>query len=159
MKKQMLALGLLAGVVAMMGTGCINYEASKVGQQVAVNMPVLVKPDIVTKNTLIEGEATVNCLFGLITWGVDSQAVGVNYGVPGTEAGILPLPDPNAVARNGAAWDATKKGDADIILAPRYEVTTEDYFVFKKINCKVKGYPGNIKGVTVVDCPPPPAKK
>ncbi len=151
MKKQILALGLLAGIVATVGTGCISHEASKVGEQVTVNMPVLVKPTIETKDTLIEGEASVNCLFGFITWGVDSQAVGVNYGVAGAEAGVLPLPDPNAVARNGAAWDATQKAKADIILAPRYEVTTNDYFVFKQIHCKVKGYPGVIKGVTVIE--------
>ncbi len=103
MKKQVLALGLLAGVLAVMGTGCISHEASKVGDQVQVRLPVYVKPTIETKSEIVEGKAKVHNLFGLITWGVDSQAVGVCYGTEGADP-LLPLPNPNAIARNRSQW-------------------------------------------------------
>ena len=42
---------------------------------------------------------------------------------------------------------------ADIILAPQYVLTTKDYFLYKSINCKVKGFPGFVKGIEVVESP------
>jgi len=85
--------------------------------------------------------------------------VGVDYGTATAVTGgalgeLLSFTSKSEiVARNAAAYKATTSANADIILAPQYVVTTEDYFVYKSINCKVKGYPGYIKGVKVVDCP------
>lgn len=165
MKKTLLIASFFAGVIALVGTGCTSIEASKVGNTVSVHMPVLVKPNIETKDTVINGSATVHSILGFITWGPSAQAVGVNYGV-GTVAngGILGellsfTSKSEVVARNAAAYNATTSARADIILAPQYVLTIEDYFVYKSINCKVKGYPGYIKGVKVVDCPKAKAAK
>ena len=159
MKKTLFMLSLVTGAVILLGSGCTSIEASKVGDQVSVHMPVLVKPTIETKDTLINGSATVHSIFGIFTWGPNAQAVGVDYGTTTAVTGgalgdLLSFTSKSEiVARNAAAYNATTSANADIILAPQYVVTTEDYFVYKSINCKVKGYPGYIKGVKVVDCP------
>ncbi len=157
MKKSLLMIGFIAGAVSLIGTGCTSIEASKVGDQVQVNMPVFVKPTVETKNNVINGSSTIHSvLFGLIKWGPNAQAVGVDYGVS-ADYKVDPLKywmsKDEAVARNAAAYEATKSAKADIILAPQYELTVKDYVVYKSINCKVKGFPGYIKGVQVIDCP------
>ncbi|MBT9572469.1 MAG: hypothetical protein IV106_15470 [Pseudomonas umsongensis] len=37
--------------------------------------------------------------------------------------------------------------DADLIVAPRYEVHEENYFIFKKVSVTVKGNKGNIRSI------------
>ena len=156
--KILFMVSVFAGVMALLGTGCSSIKASKVGDQVFVNMPVFehmpvfVKPTVETKDTVINGSATVHSIFGIFTWGCNAQAVGVNYGgeVVGDLHSFTSMSE--IIARNAAAYKATTSANADIILAPQYVVTIEDYFIYKIINCKVKGYPGYIKGVKVVDC-------
>ena len=159
MKKSLFALSIVAGAVAMLVTGCSTIEASKVGTQVSVGIPVLVKPQIETKNQVISGSATVHSILGIFTWGPNAQAVGVNYGVGSDFTGgalgdLLSFTSKSEiVARNAAAYEATTKANADIILAPQYVLTTKDYFLYKSINCKVKGFPGFVKGIEVVESP------
>ncbi len=160
MKKQLLTVGLLAGALAMMGTGCISSEASRVGEPISVHMPVHVKPQIETESTLIEGKASVHTLFWFITWGPLEQAVGVDYGVSNSNSALPIQLHRNAnIARNAAVYNATSGANADIIFAPRYKVTTKDYLFYKQVTCTVKGYPGYIKGVEVVDDPIPSVVK
>ncbi len=152
-KKSLLAVGLLAGAMTMLGTGCLSTEVNKVGGQAEVKVPTMVKLDVESKNELIEGTAKINALFGLITWGdTAAQAVGVDYGT-GDDAGFLPLPDAGMIARNAALYKATTAANADIVVTPRYVLKVKDYFVFKQIECTVKGYPGFIKGAEIMPCP------
>ena len=159
MKKAFFMFSIVAGAVILLGAGCTSIEASKVGNQVSVHMPVIVKPTIETKDIMIDGSATVHSILGIFTWGPNAQAVGVDYGtVTAVGGGVLGdllsfTSKSEIVARNAAAYKATTSANADIILAPQYVVTIEDYFFYKSINCKVKGYPGYIKGIKVVDCP------
>ena len=163
MKKSLFALSIVAGAVAMLAAGCTTIEANKVGSQVSVAIPVFVQPQIETKNQLINGSATVHSVLGIFTWGPNAQAVGVDYGVnAGVTGGALGellsfTGKSENVARNAAAYEATTKANADIILTPRYVLTIDDYFVYKRINCQVKGYPGFIKSVKVVEPPCPKA--
>ena len=165
MKKTFFLTALIAGAMTMVGSGCTNIEASKVGEHVSVHMPVVVQPTIETKNTVITGSATVHSIFGIFTWGPNAQAVGVDYGLDNNTSGgiigdLLSFTSTSAIAaRNAAVYKATASADADIILAPRYVVTVEDWFIYKSINCKVEGYPGYIKGVQVVDRIPHHADK
>ena len=155
----MFAIGIIAGAIIFLVSGCTNIEASKVGNPVSVHIPVFVKPDIETKNDVITGSATVHSLFGIFSWGPSCQAVGIDYGTTtaitgGALGDLLSFTYKSELAaRNAAAYEATKSANADIILAPQYVITTKDYLIYKSINCKVKGYPGFIKGVRVVDCP------
>ncbi|MOA04331.1 hypothetical protein D3C78_1238800 [compost metagenome] len=55
--------------------------------------------------------------------------------------------DPVSSAKAAAAFKAVKSSGADLIVAPRYEVTVEDYFVFKKVDVKVVGNKGSINSI------------
>ena len=111
MKKSFSALSVIAGVVAMLVTGCSTIETNKVGRQVNPQIPVLIKPQIETKNNVINGEATVHSILGIFTWGPNAQAVGVDYGtgsgvIGGSLGDLLSFTSKSEiVARNAAAYD------------------------------------------------------
>ena len=52
-----------------------------------------------------------------------------------------------AVAQTAAAYKAVKNSGADLIIAPRYEVSEQSYVVFKKVSVTVKGNKGNIRSI------------
>ena len=137
---------LLGGVLALFGTGCSSFETNRGGNQVEVTMAAKAVPEIEAGKDAVTGHAQVNCLFGVFTWGVDHQAVGVNYGAAG--GGLFA--SPADLARNGAAYQACNAAQADLLLAPRYNLTVKDYFVFKIVDCEVKGYPGVLKSIKIV---------
>ena len=37
--------------------------------------------------------------------------------------------------------------NTNVLLAAKYKLDINDYFIYKAIKCKVTGYPGSIKGV------------
>jgi hypothetical protein len=59
----------------------------------------------------------------------------------------LPIPDPISTTKAAAAYKAVKSSGADLIVAPRYEVTVEDYFIFKTVGVKVTGNKGSISSI------------
>ena len=157
MKKSFLMPALIAGAVALIGAGCSSIETNRVGSQVQVGIPVEVQPEIEVGKQVIQGTATVHSILGIFSWGPNTQAIGVNFGVgsnrqPSKLEELFSLSA--VVARNAAVYEATTRAKADIILAPQYVLTTKDYFFYKSINCQVKGYPGFIKGVKVVEATP-----
>lgn len=163
MKKTLYLASIFAGVMVLFSTGCVSSKADKViGRQVAVETPVVVvKPTVEAKNTVIRGSATVHSLFGIFTWGANVQAVGVDSGISFSVKDGVKLDGKlfsfanksEHDARSAAAYRATVSAKADMILAPQYVITVKDYVIYKSINCRVKGYPGYIKGVNVVDSP------
>ena len=50
-------------------------------------------------------------------------------------------------AKAAAAFKAVKNSNADLIVAPRYEVSVNDYFLFKKVDVKVTGSKGTIRSI------------
>lgn len=139
---------ILAGVaLAVVGVGCTSFETNRGGREVEVKMPLNVEPIVEAGNQMVEGNATVNCLFGIFTWGVSSQAVGVDYFNHCSSASVFT--SAADVAKNGAAYNACTGANADLLLAARYNVTETNYFVFKKVECQVKGYPGTLKGISI----------
>jgi hypothetical protein len=86
-------------------------------------------------------------LFGFLKFGGDSQfADGVSYG--GQSGGLSSLGlDPVSAVKSAAAYKAVKSSGADLIVAPRYEVNEENYFIFKKVSVTVKGNKGNIRSI------------
>lgn len=145
--KKIIMMILAGGVLAVAGTGCTSFETNRVGDQVEVKIPLTVEPVVEASNQMVEGNATVNCLFGIFTWGVSSQAVGIDY--TGTSAGASMFTSPADIAKNGAAFDACTGAKADLLLAARYNLTETNYFVFKKVECTVKGYPGILKSINI----------
>lgn len=147
MFKSILAV-IASGVLALSCTGCTSFETNRTGSPVEVKMQAEVKPEIEAGKHMVDGRAKVNCLFGIFTWGAESQAVGINYG---GSSGSGFFTSPADVARNGAAFQACSDAKADLLLAPRYNLTIKDYIVFKTIDCEVKGFPGKLKSVKVIN--------
>lgn len=97
----------------------------------------------------ITGESDLNVLFGWITFGGDNNfADGVVYdGI--TSGGLLAGNPFDSVpqVQAAAAYKALAPVNGDVIVSPRYEVTVDSYFVFKKIHVKVTGYKGTINNI------------
>lgn len=126
--------------------GCASQNVS----QPAVPLQGTVKTDLkadVRVGEPIHGQSSMNVLFGVIKLGKDNQyADGVVYG--GGESGFASLGiDPVSSAKSAAAFKAVKSAGADLIVAPRYEVDVNDYFIFKTVNVKVTGQKGTIAGI------------
>lgn len=91
----------------------------------------------------ISGQSSVNIQFGVFKLGGDTQfADGVTYG--GGEGGFALGQDPVASAKSAAAYRAVTASGADVIVAPRYEVNVQDYFVYKTVNISVTGKKGTV---------------
>lgn len=96
----------------------------------------------------ISGDSSVNILFGFLKFGGDSQfADGVTYGAESGSGLSLGAFDPVSSAKAAAAFKAVKNSNADLIVAPRYEVSVNDYFLFKKVDVKVTGSKGTIRSI------------
>lgn len=143
MKKLWMSTALAAVIVT--ASGCTSYNVN----QPSAPMEGVVSTDLkadVRVGEPITGQSSVNILFGFLKLGGDNQfADGVAYG--GTDGGSLLSFDPVSSAKSAAAFKAVKSSGADLIVAPRYEVSVQDYFVFKKVDVKVTGNKGNIAGI------------
>ena len=148
--KQVFSAAVAMGALALLASGCSSFETNRQSGNLDIEMKTEAIPNIVAQDAKVEGSAKVSCLFGIFTWGCEKQAVGVTYGGNGQDASFLKFfVGANEVARNGAAYDACTKANADILLTPQYDLTIKDYFVFKTVDCQVKGFPATIKSVTI----------
>lgn len=135
----------IAAVIAT-ASGCTSYNISQPVAPVVGDVKTDLKADV-SVGEKISGQSQVNILFGFLKFGGDSQfADGVVYG--GESGGMsLGAFDPIASAKSAAAFKAVKRSGSDLIVAPRYEVTVEDYFLFKKVDVKVTGNKGSINSI------------
>ncbi len=141
-------LWTMAAVATLIATtsGCVSYNMSQPAAPLTGEVKSELKADVKV-GEVISGESSTNILFGWLALGGDTQyADGVTYGTGGSGLG-LPLPDPVSNAKAAAAYKAVKSSGSDLIVAPRYEVTVNDYFIFKKVNVKVTGNKGSIKSI------------
>lgn len=123
-------------------TGCASQNVSQPTAPLNGEVTTNLKADVKVGET-ITGQSTVNILFNVFKLGGDSQfADGVTYG--GGEGGFALGLDPVASAKSAAAYKAVTTSGADLIVAPRYEVNVEDYFVYKTVNVKVTGKKGTV---------------
>ncbi|MGF0241535.1 hypothetical protein ACQR3P_19985 [Rhodococcus sp. IEGM1300] len=127
-------------------SGCVSYNQSQPTSAIDSTVKADLKADI-TVGEAISGQSSVNILFGVLKFGGDSQfADGVSYGGQSGGLGGLGL-DPVTAVKSAAAYKAVKSSGADLIVAPRYEVSEENYFIFKKVSVTVKGNKGNIVSI------------
>ncbi|QYN03382.1 hypothetical protein K1T36_09525 [Pseudomonas protegens] len=140
---KLLALSALVATAA----GCTSYNTSQPSSPIDSQVKADLKADVVVGEA-ISGQSSVNILFGFLKFGGDSQfADGVAYGGDGSGAlGGLGF-DPVSAVKSAAAFKAVKSSGADLIVAPRYEVSEENYFVFKKVSVTVKGNKGSIRSI------------
>ncbi|MBX8488865.1 hypothetical protein [Pseudomonas lijiangensis] len=143
-------LWMTAALATLIATtsGCVSYNVS----QPTAPLEGVVKTDLkadVKVGDAISGESSTNILFNFLSFGGDNHyADGVVYGGASGGGGLsLPLPDPVSTTKAAAAYKAVKSSGADLIVAPRYEVNVQDYFIFKKVNVKVTGNKGSISSI------------
>ncbi|MDH0747273.1 hypothetical protein N5D61_13070 [Pseudomonas sp. GD03842] len=139
----------MAAVATLIATtsGCVSYNMSQPTASLSGEVKTDLKADVKVGET-IQGESSSNILFGWLNLGGDNQfADGVTYGAASGGGLGLPLPDPVSRAKAAAAYKAVKSSGSDLIVAPRYEVTVNDYFIFKKVNVKVTGNKGSIQSI------------
>lgn len=143
MKKQFaLAFGALVAAVGMVG--CMSTHTNDGTAVVKIAVTKDYKADIVTQAKPVSAEVTVHNVLG-ITWGVSDFA---DDAFVSTSSTILPLGiSPFDAAKQGATFKACEAAKADAILAAKYKMDVADFIVYKKISCKVTGYPASIKGV------------
>ncbi|WP_324731332.1 hypothetical protein [Pseudomonas paeninsulae] len=126
-------------------TGCASQNVSQPTAPLNGTVETNLKADVKVGET-ISGQSSVNILFNVIKLGGDTQfADGVTYG--GGEGGFALGIDPVASAKSAAAYKAVMSSGADLIVAPRYEVSVEDYFVYKTVNVKVTGKKGTVTAI------------
>ncbi|MFJ4144232.1 hypothetical protein [Pseudomonas sp. NPDC089734] len=141
-------LWMTAAVATLIATtsGCVSYNVS----QPAAPLEGVVKTDLkadVKVGGAISGESSTNILFKFLSFGGDNRfADGVSYGGASGGGGLF-LPDPVSATKAAAAYKAVKSSGADLIVAPRYEINVQDYFIFKKVNVKVTGNRGSINSI------------
>ncbi|POF40009.1 hypothetical protein B0D71_23290 [Pseudomonas laurylsulfativorans] len=141
----LLKLLTLSTIIAT-ASGCVSYNNSQPSSPIDSTVKADLKADIAVGDA-ISGQSSVNVLFGFLKFGGDSQfADGVSYG--GQSGGLSSLGlDPVSAVKSAAAYKAVKASGADLIVAPRYEVSEENYFIFKKVSVTVKGNKGNIRSI------------
>ncbi|MNJ52736.1 hypothetical protein D3C77_480870 [compost metagenome] len=126
-------------------TGCASQNYSQPSAPLRGEVETNLKADVAVGGP-ISGESSVNILMGMFTLGGDSQyADGVTYG--GGNGGFALGLDPVSSAKSAAAFKAVKESGADLIVAPRYEVSVQDYVMFKTVKVKVTGNKGTIKAI------------
>jgi hypothetical protein len=139
----------MAAVMTLIATtsGCVSYNMSQPVASLSGDVKTDLKADVKV-GEVISGESSTNVLFGWLNIGGDNQfADGVSYGGASGGGMGLPLPDPVSSAKAAAAYKAVKSSGSDLIVAPRYEVTVNDYFIFKQVNVKVTGNKGSIQSI------------
>ncbi|OQR34001.1 hypothetical protein BWR59_08100 [Pseudomonas sp. Bc-h] len=139
----------MAAVMTLIATtsGCVSYNMSQPVASLSGDVKTDLKADVKV-GEVISGESSTNVLFGWLNIGGDNQfADGVSYGGASGGGIGLPLPDPVSSAKAAAAYKAVKSSGSDLIVAPRYEVTVNDYFIFKQVNVKVTGNKGSIQSI------------
>jgi hypothetical protein len=143
-------LWMSAAVATLIATtsGCVSYNVSQPTAPLEGVVKTDLKADVKVGGT-ITGESSTNILFNFLAFGGDSQfADGVAYGGASGSGGLgLPFPDPVSTTKAAAAYKAVKSSGADLIVAPRYEVNVQDYFIFKKVDVKVTGNKGSINSI------------
>ncbi|MDX1722745.1 MAG: hypothetical protein R3355_06475 [Pseudomonas sp.] len=126
-------------------TGCASQNVSQPAVPLNGTVQTNLKADVKVGET-ISGESSVNILFNVFKLGGDTQfADGVTYG--GSEGGFALGIDPVASAKSAAAYKAVTASGADVIVAPRYEVNVQDYFVYKTVHVKVTGNKGTVTAI------------
>lgn len=149
----------LAGAIVV-AAGCQSFNANKPSAPLEPRLVTNQLRADIKVGEKISGESSINVLFKFIAFGGDSKfADGIAYDGMGSAgaaggsglAGLpipLPLPtDPTEQVKSAAAYNALAASGGEILISPRYEISVEDYFVFKTIHVKVTGYKGTVSNI------------
>jgi len=143
---------MVAATLAAIACGCVSVNQNDGGN--ACRKPCIAK-DIVHEQFKVEKETVaaqdqINCLFGWICWGSTATHIADAVCCEKKSAFDI-LPCSIGKAKNGAYANACDAAKCDQIVGAKYKVTTEDYFVFKKIKAEITGYPATLTGVEIIE--------
>jgi len=143
---------MVAATLAAIACGCVSVNQNDGGS--ACRKPLIAK-DIVHEEFKVEKKTVtaqdqLNCLFGFITWGSTATHTADAVCTGGSPVFDI-FPDGTAKAKNGAYANACDAAKCDQIVGAKYKVTSEDYFVFKRIKAEITGYPATLSGVEVIE--------
>ncbi len=127
-------------------TGCMTKNTSQGAYMADIKIEKTYQAVIDAQNKQVSGEATVNNLFGFITWGVSDFADEAFTKYQGGPMLFFTL-DAKTAAKQGATYNACEAANADMLLGAKYVIDTQDYIVYKRITCKATGTPANLKGI------------
>jgi|GEM_PF-716412 len=150
-----IALMSVAAAAVFCISGCVNFNTSdgaSLVPQVAADHPGY-EANLNVQNVSVQGEATLNVLFGIFAWGTDGYADCARLSAVTTVAPALPIPIPELpsaenLVKKASVYNTCKAKKVDQLVGSRYTIKTVDYFVFKIMTCKVEGFPAKITGVT-----------
>ncbi len=109
----------------------------------------------VNEKERVDGQAKVNVLLWIFAWG-DTSTFADNASLMPSDSPWLVkvlfgwLPNAKEIASKAAFYNACVSSKSDAVVAARYEIVTDDYIVFKKMNVKVTGFPATLIGVETV---------
>ena len=164
MKKVKLIVPLLFSV-GILASGCIAHNANTASAPIQVRLTANELKADVAVGEKIAGQAKITYFLGIPFGSSNKFADGVLYdGSVVTQAGIYnpygaqPADFVTALfslftfgvqheAASQAAYDAISKSGADIIIAPRYVVDVQEFWIFKNVEAQVTGYKGTVKGI------------
>ena len=147
------SLLVLAFVLTLM-TACSSTRVNKDDTGVAVSIPLSVRPDVSIGDKPVYGNATVHSLFWLFSWGDSRKADYDNFmeieGLNDVKLFSFFLPEFTMVrcSKQAALYDATANSDYDMLLSPRYTINSLNLWIYRKVNCNVKGFPARVNRLT-----------
>ena len=130
----------LVGIVTATGivTGCSSMSNSDSASMCELKAKAVdYKPMYSFEKQKVSGSSKLSVLFGFISWG-DS-----NFAENGAMDSVT-LFSPMGRLKAAAVYKACKKKNADTLIGSTYEIEETDYFVFRNVKCKVKGFPAKI---------------
>ena len=127
----------------LLGVGCSTLNQSAPSQALNSSVNVDFAADVEVGG-ITKGRSHTTILFGFITFGDSKFADGVNYGTSKPTFGFSAAED----AKSAAAYNALKKSNADVLVAPRYTVDDFNFLhIFRTTDAEATGYSGTIKSV------------
>ncbi|MDR0535278.1 MAG: hypothetical protein LBG65_02835 [Puniceicoccales bacterium] len=149
--KKFIPLFALPTAAILLGGGCQATNQAGHSAGIKATTAVIFQPDVEVGKK-VSGEATVTEILGFIQIGADKQANGVNYGLQGAGATsiISSIFGEGGIdkAKAAAAYVAiTSNPNTDLLVAPTYIVSTEDFVVFKRHTARVSALQGTIRKV------------
>ena len=130
--------------IAAIMTGCMATHTNDAAAGAKACVSKKFDADIVAGKTAVKGQATVHNVLGIFTWGVSEFA---DEAFVSSSNPMQLFVSPLDVAKQGATYAACDAAKADMLLAAKYKVKVSDFFVYKKYECDVTGFPGVVKGV------------
>lgn len=164
MKKSYLMLVVIV-LTAIFATGCSSMNTSDAAKIADIGTNP-VRYDVITsvQTHPVTGEASHSRLFWIFTWGDNDFADNATF--VASRAGNSPLDTVAAIAAPGgalfsglfggnvyddvkkaASYNACQASKAYSLVAARYEITTSNFLIFRRISCTVTGYPVKVLGV------------